>query len=98
MPSLIEVRPFQANLGAATATGELFVTNPIEDSFVRGTLRVLELEDVSFEARVDTPFRVTIRGVTISISFDPELRAFTAVAKKTGESRQQSAIALAGLG
>jgi hypothetical protein len=44
------VRPFEADLGAATAAGELFVTDPIEDSFVRGTLKLLGIEDVSFDA------------------------------------------------
>ena len=84
MPSIVEVRPFEADLGATTATGELFITDPIEDSIVRGTLRVLGLEDVSFEGRVDRPFQVTVRGVTISISFDPVLRAFTGSAQQAG--------------
>lgn len=84
MPSIVEVRPFEADLGATTATGELFITDPIEDSIVRGTLRVLGLEDVSFEARVDRPFQVTVRGVTISISFDPVPRAFTGSAQQAG--------------
>jgi hypothetical protein len=35
--SIVEVRRFEADLRAATATGELFVTKLIGDSFVRGT-------------------------------------------------------------
>lgn len=88
MPSIVEERPFQADLGPATATGFLFVTDPVEDSFVRGTLNVLGLEDVSFEALVERPFQVTVRGIDISISFDPVLRAFTGSAGQGGVDPQ----------
>jgi hypothetical protein len=43
MPSIIEVRPIETDLGVPTATGFLLVADPIEDSIVRGTLRVLGL-------------------------------------------------------
>jgi hypothetical protein len=69
--------PFKADLGAATATGFLFVADPIDESVVRGTLNVLGLEDVSFEGRVDDPpFQVTVLGVTVVIKFKITSRAF----------------------
>jgi hypothetical protein len=37
------------------ATGILFVTDPIADSFAQGVLNMAGLEDVSFEARVEGP-------------------------------------------
>jgi hypothetical protein len=67
---IVQVRPFTADLGPATATGFLFVANPIEDSFVRGTLNLLGLENVSFEARVDAPFQASLLNVAIVIKFD----------------------------
>jgi hypothetical protein len=45
---------------------------------------VLGLEDVSFEARVNAPFQLTVLNVTITISFDPVLRAFTGSAEQAG--------------
>jgi hypothetical protein len=89
MPSIVEVRPFEADLGAARATGNLFIADPIEDSIVRGTLRVLGLEDVSFEARVDTPFQVTVLGVNIVIKFDIPAQEFVG----STEQNQQNGIA-----
>ena len=78
MSSTAQARPFTADLGPATATGFLFVGNPIEDSIIRGTLNVLGVEDVSFEARVaGPPFQVNVLGVAVVISFDSVLRAFT---------------------
>jgi hypothetical protein len=65
----------------AQATGILFVTDPIEDSFARGTLNVAGLEDVSFEARVPGP-PITIRlnigpaNITVTIRFDSVARQF----------------------
>ena len=35
MPSIVEVRPFEADLGAAKATGSLFITDPIEGRLLR---------------------------------------------------------------
>jgi hypothetical protein len=52
MPSIVESRPFEADLGPTTAIGFFFIADPVEDSFVRCTLNVLGLEDVSFEARM----------------------------------------------
>ena len=45
---------------------------------------MLGLEDVSFEARVNAPFQLTVLNVTITISFDPVLRAFTGSAEQAG--------------
>jgi hypothetical protein len=81
MLSIVEVRRFNADLGSATATGDLFVTDPVEDSFVRGTLRLLGMEDVSFEARVDGPsirinLNMSLTSVTVVIRFDELAREF----------------------
>jgi hypothetical protein len=95
VPSIVETRPFTADLGAATATGFLLVADPIEDSIVRGTLRVLGIEDVSFEARVDgPPFEVTVLGVTVIIRFDIALRQFIGSSEHetSGGVSQKSAI------
>jgi hypothetical protein len=97
MPSIVEERPFAADLGAATATGFLLVADPIEDSIVRGTLTVMGLEDVSFEARVDRPFQVTLLKVTITISFDPVMRAFTGSAQQAGAAPHEPT-SIVGLG
>jgi len=89
-PSVIEARPFDADLGPATATGFLFIVDPVEDSFVCGTLSVLGLEDVSFEARLPgPPVRINVLKVTVVISFDPVLRAFTGSAEQPGVAPQQ---------
>lgn len=83
--SIVQVRPFEADLGTAKATGSLFVADPIEDSFIRGTLNVRGLEDVSFEARVaGPPLQINALGVTVVISFDPALPAFTGSAVRVG--------------
>ena len=39
MPSIVEERPFAADLGAATATGFLLVADPVEDSSFAGRSR-----------------------------------------------------------
>jgi hypothetical protein len=91
----METRPFKADLGPATATGFLFIADHIEDSFVRGTLNVLGLEDVSFGARVDAPFQVTVLNVTVVIKFDIPTQAFVGSARKAdacGSRSQQSAV------
>jgi hypothetical protein len=81
----VQVRPFESDLGAATATGFLFVANPIENSLIRGTLHVLRLEDVSFEARMTGPsLRINVLNVTVAISFDPIRCAFTGSAARAG--------------
>jgi hypothetical protein len=83
----VRIRPFKADLGATTATGFVFVADPIEDSIIRGTLNVLGLENVSFEARVPgPPLRITVLNVTVVISFDPVLRAFTVTATQAGDA------------
>lgn len=66
----------KADLGAATTTYSLLIIDPIEDSFIRGTLNVLRREDVAFEARVDTPSQVTVLGVTIVVKVDVPAQAF----------------------
>jgi hypothetical protein len=92
----VEIRPFEADLGAAKAVGFLLVADPIEKSIVRGTINVLGLEDVSFEASADDPFDVTVLSVIIVVSFDPVLRAFTGSAARvsTGTKRPTAIIRL----
>jgi hypothetical protein len=81
----VQVRRFETDLGSASATGFLFVANPIENSLIRGTLNVLGLEDVSFEARMTgPPLRINVLNVTVAISFGPILRAFTGSAAQAG--------------
>jgi len=85
VPSIVEVRPYEADLGVAKASGSLFVTDPMEDSFIRGTLNILGLENVPFEARVaGPPFEVTVLGVTVVIRFDAATRTFIGSAERTG--------------
>jgi hypothetical protein len=72
--------------------GSLFVADPIEDSSIRGTVRMLGLEDLSFEARVDMPFQFTVRGVSIRIAFDPVLRFFMGTASQAGAVQRPTAI------
>ena len=72
-------------LGAANTTEFLFVANPIENSRIRRTLNVLGLENVSFEARMTgPPLRINVLNLTVAISFNPILRAFTGSAAQTG--------------
>jgi hypothetical protein len=85
-----QIRPFKVDLGAATATGFLLLADPVEDSLVRGTLNVLGLENVSFEARIAEPFEVTLLGVTIVIKFDVASRAFTGETDKVEPSGRVS--------
>jgi hypothetical protein len=85
MPSIVESRPFEADLGPTTAIGFFFIADPVEDSFVRCTLNVLGLEDVSFEARMPgPPLRIHVLDVEVVISFDPVLRAFIVSAAQAG--------------
>ena len=96
-PSIIETRPFEADLGPATATGFLFIADPIEDSLIRGTLNVLGLEKVSFEARVPgPPLHINVLNVSVVIGFVPVLRAFTGAATQGGAAPKQPTI-IAGL-
>jgi hypothetical protein len=89
--SIAQERPFEADLGIARATGFLFVAEAIEDSFIRGTLNILGLEDVSFEARVaGPPLQINVLGVTVVISFHPALQAFTGSAVRGGAGPQPS--------
>jgi hypothetical protein len=53
--SIVRTQQFTADLGPGRATGILFVTDPIADSFAQGALNIAGLEDVSFEARVEGP-------------------------------------------
>jgi hypothetical protein len=97
MPNIVAERPFQANLGPATATGFLFIADPAQDSFVRGVLNVLGLEDVTFEARVDgPPIQITVLNVKIVIKFDADLRSFIGTAHQVSCVRhpQASIVAL----
>jgi hypothetical protein len=63
-----------------------------------GLLNVLGLEDVSFEARVDTPFQVTVLGVTIVFKFDVPAQAFIGstewVEPDSGVSRKSTVVGL----
>ena len=81
MPSILRTQQFAADLGVARATGILFITDPIEDSFARGTLNVVGLEDVSFEARVPgppitIPINIGPAVITVTIRFDGLTRQF----------------------
>ena len=63
-------------LGAANTTEFLFVANPVENSLIRGTLNVLGLENVSFEARMTgPPLPINVLILTVAIRFNPVLRA-----------------------
>jgi hypothetical protein len=94
--STLQVRPFEADLGIATATGFLFIADPIEDSVISGILNVLELEDVSFEARLaGPPLHINTLGVTVVISFDPVRHAFTGSAVRGAPTRNPQTIIVA---
>jgi len=93
----VQIRPFKADLGAATATGFLLVADPVADSIVRGTLLVLGRENITFAARGDEPFEVAVLGVTIVIKFDAASQAFSGSAQQEGTAPQAPTI-MVGLG
>ena len=79
-------------LGAANTTEFLFVANPVENSLIRGTLNVLGLENVSFEARMTgPPLRINVLILTVAIRFNPVLRANPILRAFTGSAAQAGA-------
>jgi hypothetical protein len=71
MATIVKIQNFTAALGPGRATGTLFVTHPIEDSFARGTLNIVGLENVSFDVRVGgPPIQVSLFGMNFVFSFD----------------------------
>jgi hypothetical protein len=73
------------------------VADPIQQSRVRGTLSVLGLENVSFEAHVDgPPFQITVLGVTVTIKFEIALRQFIGSSEQetSGGVSRKSAIVI----
>src|SRR5258708_38722357 len=66
---------FRFSSVSGRATGILFVTDPIEDSFARGALNIAGLEEVSFDECVEgPPIRVNLRGMTFVDALARELR------------------------
>lgn len=79
-------------LGAANTTEFLFVANPVENSLIRGTLNVLGLENVSFEARMTgPPLPINVLILTVAIRFNPVLRANPILRAFTGSAAQAGA-------
>ena len=80
MPTIIEIRPISLTIGPMRMEGELFVTDPPEDIYVRAQITVLGVFQMNIEAHVGEPAIVNIiipEGIaTLTITFEIPTNSF----------------------
>jgi hypothetical protein len=91
MASITSVQPFTAMIGPVSATGVLFVTAPLADSFAHGALTVDGFVQASFAVLIyGAPVCVKVLDAIVCIKFDVVTATLVGAVSKSDEKQLEA--------